>query len=201
MSIKIHPTAQVDERAKLGNNTSVWNWVQIRENAVIGENCVLSKGVYIDFDVKIGNNVKIQNNVSVYHGVTIEDGVFIGPHVCFTDDKLPRAVNADLTPKSADDWEVSPIIIKKGAALGANATILPGVTVGEWALIGSGSVVTKPVPNHGLVLGNPARLKGFVCKCGRKLEVKDKGTEITTLICKECNEELEMPKIDYEKIQ
>lgn len=201
MSIKIHHTAQVDETARLGNNTSVWNWVQVRENASIGENCILSKGVYIDFGVKIGNNVKIQNNVSVYHGCTIEDGVFIGPHVCFTNDKLPRAINPDLSLKSADDWQISPITVKKGASLGANSTILPGVTIGEWALVGSGSVVTKNVPNHGLVLGNPARLKGFVCRCGMKLEIKDKGSEIITLYCKACDEELEIPKDEYEKIQ
>jgi len=167
--VLIHKTAQVSEDAKIGSGTKIWNWVQIRENSNIGENCILSKGVYIDFDVKIGNNVKIQNNVSVYHGVTIEDGVFVGPHVCFTNDKIPRAINHDGAPKSNDDWEVSEIKIKEGASLGANSTILPGVTIGRFALIGSGSVVTKDVPDFGLVYGNPARMHGYVCKCGKKL--------------------------------
>jgi UDP-3-O-[3-hydroxymyristoyl] glucosamine N-acyltransferase len=140
----IHSTACVSETAKVGEGTKIWNWCQIRENAVIGTNCILSKGVYIDFGVNIGNNVKIQNNVSVYHGVTIGDGVFVGPHVCFTNDSMPRAVNPDGSLKQVDDWEVSPILIKEGAALGANSTILPGVTIGKWALVGSGSVVRCP---------------------------------------------------------
>jgi len=165
----IHITACVSAAAKVGEGTKIWNWCQVRENAVIGTNCILSKGVYIDSGVKIGNNVKIQNNVSVYHGVTIGDGVFIGPHVCFTNDKMPRAVNPDGSLKQADDWEVSPILVKEGAALGANSTILPGVTIGKWALVGSGSVVTKDVPDFGLVYGNPARINGYVCKCGKKI--------------------------------
>jgi acetyltransferase-like isoleucine patch superfamily enzyme len=102
--------------------------------------------------------------------VTVEDGVFLGPHVCFTNDKIPRAVNPDGSLKKGDDWEVSPILVKEGAAIGANSTILPGVTVGRWALVGSGSVVTKDVPDFGLVYGNPARLHGYVCKCGKKIE-------------------------------
>ena len=133
----IHSTACVSGTAKVGEGTKIWNWCHsVRENAVIGTNCILSKGVYIDSGVKIGNNVKIQNNVSVYHGVTIGDGVFVGPHVCFTNDKIPRAVNPDGSLKQANDWEVSPILVKKGAALGANSTILPGVTIGKWALVG-----------------------------------------------------------------
>ena len=126
----------------------------------------LSKGVYVDFGVKIGDNVKIQNNVSVYHGVTIEDGVFVGPHVCFTNDKKPRAVNEDGSLKAADDWQVSKTIVKKGASIGANSTILPGITIGKFSLIGAGSVVTKDVPDYGLVYGNPAKLKGSVDKKG-----------------------------------
>jgi len=166
----IQPTALVDCRAKLGERVMVWNWVQVREDAEIGDCTILSKGVFIDCGVKIGKNVKIQNNVSVYHGVTIEDGVFVGPHVCFTNDKHPRAVNPDGSLKSAADWTVTPILIRRGASLGANCTILPGVTVGRFAMIGSGAVVTKDVPDYGLMVGNPARQVGWVCECGEKLD-------------------------------
>jgi acetyltransferase-like isoleucine patch superfamily enzyme len=182
----IHETAQVSDKADIGKGTKIWNWVQVRENTKIGKNCILSKSVYIDFDVKIGNNVKIQNNVSVYHGVNIEDGVFIGPHVCFTNDKNPRAINPDGTLKSGDDWEVSEIKIKKGAAIGANSTILPGVTVGRFALVGAGSVVTKNIPDFALVYGNPAKIAGYVCKCGKKLENK----------CNDCNIDISEIKND-----
>lgn len=165
----IHTTAQVSEQATIGKGTKIWNWVQVQDNSKIGENCILGKGVYIDSNVKIGNNVKIENNVSVYHGVTIEDGVFVGPHVCFTNDKIPRAINVDGTLKSNHDWKVSETRVKEGAAIGANSTILPGITIGEFALIGSGSVVTEDVPRFSLVYGNPARVHSYVCKCGNKL--------------------------------
>jgi len=174
----IHATAQVHEKARIGEGAKIWNWVQIREGAVIGENSILSKGVYVDAGVTIGRNVKIQNNVSVYHGVTIEDGVFVGPHACFTNDKKPRAINPDGSLKSADDWTVSPILLKMGCAIGANATITPGVTIGRFAMVGAGAVVTHSVPDYGLVVGCPARLVGWVCPCGEKLTAgpKDGGT-------------------------
>lgn len=163
---KIHDTADVSRQAVIGEGTKIWNWVQVRENSKIGKNCILSKGVYIDADVTIGNNVKIQNNVSVYHGVEIADGVFVGPHVCFTNDKNPRAINEDESLKSADDWKVSPIVVSKGASIGANSTVLPGVSIGEYALIGAGSVVTKDIPAYALAFGNPARVVGEVDKAG-----------------------------------
>jgi len=165
----IHKTADVSKDAVIGENTSIWHHCHVREFARIGKNCTLGKNVYIDHHVSIGNNVKIQNNVSVFHGVTIEDNVFVGPHVCFTNDKIPRAVNHDGTIKSAKDWITEKTVVKKGASIGAAATILP-VTIGEWAMVGAGSVVTKDVPPHGLVLGTPAKLVGSVCKCGKKLE-------------------------------
>ncbi|MBW2993119.1 acetyltransferase [Candidatus Woesearchaeota archaeon] len=170
MNYKIHPSAEVSDKAEIGEGTYIWNNAQIRENAKIGKTCIISKNVYIDANVIIVDNVKIQNNVSVYCGVTIEDGVFIGPHVCFTNDKIPRAINRDGTLKLGCNWEVSKILVKKGASIGANATILPGVIIGEFAMIGSGAVVTKDVPDYGLVFGNPAKLKGLVCKCGAKLD-------------------------------
>lgn len=169
----IHKTAQVDSTAKIGKDVKIWNWVQIRENAIIGDNTIISKGVYIDYEVQIGKNVKVQNNVSIYHGITIEDGVFIGPHVCFTNDKIPRAINPDGSQKSLSDWTISKTLIKYGSSLGANSTIVTGITIGRFAMVGAGAVVTRDVPDYGLVIGIPARLVGFICACGRRLRQKD----------------------------
>ena len=147
--------------------------MQIREGAEVGNNTIISKGVYVDSNVKIGRNVKIQNNVSVYHGVTIEDGVFVGPHVCFTNDKRPRAINADGNLKADSDWEVSETVIKYGSSIGANSTIVPGITLGKFSMVGAGAIVTKNVPDYGLVIGAPARLAGYVCSCGERLIKKN----------------------------
>ena len=138
MSVRIHPTSDVSPKADIGDGTQIWLFCQVRENVKIGKNCIFGKGVYVDSDVVIGDSVKIQNNVSVYVGVTIDDGVFVGPHVCFTNDKIPRAVNPDMSPKSAHDWKVTPTHVKAGAALGANSTIVCGTTVGKWAMVGVG---------------------------------------------------------------
>ena len=192
MTIRIHPTAEVSPQAEIGDGTSIWHQAQVREHAQIGANCILSKGVYIDTGVIIGDNVKIQNYVSVYHGVTIDDGVFVGPHVCFTNDLQPRAVNPDLSLKSADDWTLSLTRIQEGAALGANATIRCGITIGAWAMIGSGSVVTRDIPDYGLAWGNPARLHGFVCPCGERLSFKEKGTSSVIAKCPSCEREIEI---------
>ena len=169
----IHATAEVSPKAQIGSGTRVWHLVQIREGVVIGQNCIIGKDVYIDFDVKIGNNVKIQNGALVYHGVSLEDGVFVGPQVCFTNDRMPRAITSDGQLKGNDDWIVGPILVKYGASVGAASVVLPGVTIGRFALVGAGAVVTRNVPDHGLVVGNPARLVGYVCHCGRKLEQLD----------------------------
>ena len=166
---RIHPSAEVSPEALLGSGTSVWNQAQVRERARIGSDCVIGKNVYVDVDVVIGDGVKVQNNVSLFHGVTVEDGVFIGPHVCFTNDRLPRAINPDGSVKADADWEVSPTLVRRGAALGANSTILPGITIGRWAMVGSGSVVTRDVADHELVAGNPARRMGSACACGEPL--------------------------------
>ncbi len=167
--IYIHKTADVSPDAVIGEGTKIWNWVQVREGASIGRLCVLSKGVYIDKDVQIGDFVKIQNNVSVYHGVTIKDGVFVGPHVCFTNDLYPRAVNENFEPISEDDWELAQTLVEKGASIGANSTIVAGRTIGKWALIGAGSVVTKDIPEYSMAYGNPARVVGKVDERGERV--------------------------------
>lgn len=166
---RIHPTADVAATAEIGPGTSIWNQAQVREGARIGADCIIGKNVYVDVGVVIGDRVKVQNNSSLYHGVTLEDGVFIGPHVCFTNDRLPRAINPDGSPKTDADWEVSPILVRRGAALGANSTILAGTTIGRWALVGAGSVVTRDVGDFELVVGNPARRVGSACRCGLRL--------------------------------
>ncbi len=178
----------------------IWHQCQVREDVHMGKNCILGKGVYVDFGVHLGDNVKVQNYVSIYHGVEVEDGVFIGPHVCFTNDNLPRAINPDGTQKSADDWELGRVLIKRGAALGANATLLPKVTVGAWALVGSGSVVTKNVPDHGLVVGNPARLIGFVCACGGRLKEGQEEGDVVYAECSRCEEVTTIPLEDWRNV-
>jgi UDP-2-acetamido-3-amino-2,3-dideoxy-glucuronate N-acetyltransferase len=197
MPIRIHPTAEVSHNAKIGQGTSIWHQVQIREDAQIGEECILSKGVYVDAGVVIGNRVKIQNYVSVYHGVTIEDGVFVGPHVCFTNDLLPRAINPDGILKSATDWALSKTLVRKGASIGANSTIRCGITIGAWALIGAGSVVTRDVPGHGLVWGNLATLQGFVCSCGGRLSVTGQSEMSVHTCCQVCSTEIDIPLQDW----
>lgn len=169
--MKIHESAVVEGDAHIGEGTRIWHLVQVRPSAVIGTECNIGRGVYIDSHVKIGNRVKIQNYVSVYEGVTIEDGVFIGPHAVFTNDKIPRAVTPDMEFKNATDWVVVPTLVKQGAAIGANAVIVCGVTIGKWAMIGSGAVVTKDVPDYGLVVGNPARLIDYVAPSGERLHI------------------------------
>lgn len=158
----IHPTADVSPRSVIGEGTKLWHQVHIREDATIGKNCVLGKNVYIDFGVMIGNNVKIQNNVSVYHGVTLEDDVFVGPSVTFTNDVYPRS-------SLWNDERLASTLVKHGASIGANATIVANTVIGRYALIGAGTVVTKNVPDHALVVGCPGRIIGFVCFCGKKL--------------------------------
>lgn len=169
MVIKIHSTAEVSDKAIIGEGTSIWHQAQIREGAVIGKECIVGKGVYIGADVKIGDRVKIQNYCLVYEGLTLEDGVMVGPNVVFTNDLFPRAINPDGTLKSGHDWELTPTLVKEGAGLGANSTIRCGITIGRWAMVGAGSVVTKNVPDYGLVYGNPARLHGFLDAAGNRL--------------------------------
>ncbi|MCH2222276.1 MAG: N-acetyltransferase, partial [Dechloromonas sp.] len=158
----IHSTASVSPKAQLGHGTKVWINVQIRENAVIGDNCIVSKDVYIDHAVTIGDRCKIQNSVSVYHGVSIGNDVFVGPNASFTNDRVPRAFNPD--------WKITPTFIKDGASIGANSTLICGITVGEYAMVAAGSVVTRDVEPYTLVMGNPASPVARIDKAGNKLE-------------------------------
>jgi UDP-2-acetamido-3-amino-2,3-dideoxy-glucuronate N-acetyltransferase len=172
-----HNTAEINPTAQLGEGTKVWNQAQVREDVKIGKNCVISKNVYIDFQVVIGDNCKIQNNSSIFHGAELADGVFVGPHCALLNDPLPRAINADGSLKSADDWIVAGVKVGLGAALGGGTIVRPGVCIGEWALIGAGSVVTRDVPSYALVYGNPAKIMGFVDHYGNKMNVKSIGVE------------------------
>jgi UDP-2-acetamido-3-amino-2,3-dideoxy-glucuronate N-acetyltransferase len=186
--VYIHPLAEVSPEAQVGDGTRIWRQAHVREHAHIGENCNIGKGVYIDTHVNIGSNVKIQNHVSVFEGVKLEDGVFIGPQVCFTNDLFPRAITPDGRLKSADDWTITPTLVKYGASIGAGAIIVCGVTIGSFALIGAGSVVTRDVPAHGLVYGNPADQHGYVCRCARRLTKVHEEDGKLVGFCEACGE-------------
>lgn len=166
---RVHPTADVEAGAVIGAATRVWHNCQIRPGARIGSRCVIGKNAYIGSNVPIGDNCKIQNNALVYDGAELADGVFIGPAAIITNDHFPRAVNPDGTAQTADDWHISPVRIGTGASIGAGSILIAGITVGPWAMVGAGAVVTRDVPAHGLVVGTPARLAGYVCQCGRRL--------------------------------
>ncbi len=195
----IHPTADVSPDARVGEGTRIWQHVQVQGGAEIGANCTIGKGVFVDAGARIGCNCKIQNYCSIYNGVTLEDGVFVGPHVAFTNDLRPRAVNPDGSLKSAADWTVTPTLVKRGAALGAHATVVCGVTIGEWALVGAGSVVTHDVPDYGLVVGNPARLRGFVCPCGARLPPPSSPGE-RGAACPACSRMIPLSPQDWERV-
>lgn len=165
----VHPTALVEEGAQLGAGTRVWHQAQVRMRARIGARCIVGKGAFVDFDVVIGDDSKLQNYACVYHGVTLGRGVFVGPHAVFTNDRRPRATDPGFAPLGDGDWEVGETTVADGAAIGANATILPGVAIGRWAMIGAGAVVAADVPPYALVVGCPARRLGWVCPCGARL--------------------------------
>jgi len=163
----VHESSFIDDDVEIGNGTKVWHFCHIQKGARIGKNCSLGQNVNVSNNVKIGDNCKIQNNVSIYEGVELEDGVFCGPSCVFTNDLTPRA----LLPKGRENYKKT--LIKKCASIGANATIVCGHSVGEFALIGAGAVVTNNVPNHALMLGVPAKQKGWVCDCGEILVEKN----------------------------
>lgn len=188
----VHHTADVDPTARIGAGTKIWNNVQIREKAVIGRECIVGKSVYIDHTVVIGDRVKIQNSVSIYHGVTIEDDVFLGPHMTFTNDLYPRAFDPE--------WHVVPTMVRRGASVGANVTIVCGVELGTYCMVGAGAVVTRDVPAHALVIGNPARIAGFVSVMGRLVaEVGREGGQVVAR-AEATGEEIRVPEEIWARI-
>jgi acetyltransferase-like isoleucine patch superfamily enzyme len=189
MSYFAHPTAVV-ESDEIGDGTRIWHFAHVRKGSKIGKNCNISKSVYIDTGAEIGDNVKIQNFVSVYKGVKIEDDVFVGPSATFTNDLYPRAF-------IWDEEHVVPTLVRKGASIGANSTIICGTTIGEYAMVGAGSVVTDDVRDFALVLGNPAKFSRWICYCGKRLQkaVKEKETG-TIYVCDSCDREVEIKNAD-----
>lgn len=165
MCYKLHSTACIEEDAEIGGGTQIWHHAVVRRGAKIGENCSLGQNTYIASGAVLGDRVRLQNNVSVYDGVTLEDDVFCGPNATFTNVLYPRCEY----PKLSAEYQKT--LIKRGASLGAGCVIIAGVTVGRYALVGAGSVVTADVPNHALVVGSPARLRGWICCCGKPISV------------------------------
>jgi acetyltransferase-like isoleucine patch superfamily enzyme len=166
---QVHESATVEDRVILGERVVIWRNAHLREGVSVGKNSTIGANVFLDKGVIIGESCKIQNNALIYAPAILSDGVFLGPGVILTNDRIPRAVNEDLSIKSADHWEPVAVTILSGASIGAGAVCVAPVTIGTWALVGAGAVVTKDVPNYGLVVGNPARQIGWVGKSGNKL--------------------------------
>lgn len=176
MTVKIVGSADVDERAQIGDGSSVWHLAQVREHAELGENCVIGRGAYIGTGVRLGKNCKVQNYALVYEPAHLGDGVFIGPAVVLTNDTYPRAITPDGELKSASDWDAVGVTIGDGAAIGARSVCVAPLNIGAWALVAAGSVVTHDVPGHALVAGVPARQIGWVGHEGQRLEEQADGT-------------------------
>ena len=176
----VHESSYVDEPCLIGKGTKIWHFSHIMKDSIIGENCNIGQNVVISPGVTLGNNVKIQNNVSVYTGVICEDDTFLGPSCVFTNVINPRSF---IERKE----EYKQTVVKKGASIGANATIVCGYNIGAYAFIGAGSVVTKDIPDYALIVGNPGRVVGYVCQCGNRLEELE-----TKYKCNTCNKEYEI---------
>jgi len=165
----VHTSADVADSARLGEGSKIWHYAQVREDAWLGANCIVGRGAYIGTGVELGDNCKVQNYALVYEPAKLANGVFIGPAVVLTNDHFPRAINPDGSIKDASDWDAVGVTIEEGASIGASATCVAPITIGAWALVGSGSVVIKDVPAHAIVVGSPARQIGWVGKAGQPL--------------------------------
>lgn len=174
---RVAPGADVSAEATIGDGSSIWHLAQIREGAQLGTSCVVGRGAYVGSGVQIGDGCKIQNYALVYEPAELADGVFVGPAAVFTNDHFPRAVNPDLSPKSAHDWEPVGVTCREGASIGARAVCVAPVTIGAWAMVAAGATVVKDVPPHALVAGVPARRLGWVGRSGEKLEPASDGTD------------------------
>jgi len=170
MAVRILPSADVDSSATLGEGSSIWHLAQIRDGVTLGENCIIGRGAYIGSGVTLGDNCKVQNYALVYEPASLGKGVFIGPAAVLTNDQFPRAVNTDLSLKSGSDWEAVGVTIHDGASIGARAVCIAPVTIGKWALVAAGAVVTKDVPDYALVAGVPAKRIRWVGRAGVPLE-------------------------------
>jgi len=186
----IHPTAEIERGASVGPNTNIWHHVHVRAGAIIGADCNLGHSVFVDAGAVVGNSVKLQNRVSIYRGVTLEDGVFVGPHVTFTNDKYPRSIHPDGSLIDDDDWQTVSTLVRYGASIGAGAIVLPGVTIGRWAMVGAGALVVDDVPDHGLLVGKPGVLVGYACSCGRRLRAEGRRWS-----CAHCGESYDLPPL------
>lgn len=194
-SARVHETADVARDVAIGARTSIWHRAQLGDGVRIGADGVIGRDVFIDDGVILGDRVKIQNGALLYHGVSVGNAVFIGPGAILTNDRYPRAVTSTGDLARAEDWHVSPIVLEDGCSIGAGAVLVAGITVGSWATVGAGAVVTRDVPNHALVVGSPARRIGWVCACGARL-LDSKGDPMAAepgryaahqeLICRSC---------------
>jgi UDP-2-acetamido-3-amino-2,3-dideoxy-glucuronate N-acetyltransferase len=198
--VYIDPGADVSDQASVGPGTRIWQQAQVRDRASIGRDCILGKGVFIDLDVRVGDRCKLENGANVFRGMSLEDGVFIGPGAMLLNDRFPRAIKPDGSLKSDADWTLSKGLVKKGASVGGGAVLLPGVTIGSFALIGSGAVVTRDVPARGIVYGNPARLRGFACDCGQPLGQGESRDTTVNLHCEACGLKVEIPVATYAEL-
>lgn len=171
----VHDSADVAAEAQVGDGSKIWHLAQVREGAQIGSGCIIGRGAYVGAGVTMGDNCKVQNYALVYEPAVIEDGVFIGPAVVFTNDHFPRAVDASGDLKSGDDWEAVGVTVRRGASVGARAVCVAPVTIGQWAMVAAGAVVTKDVPDFALVAGVPARRIRWVGRAGVPLELQGNG--------------------------